>query len=162
MIDAITAITSSTTSPTYEQISPNELADFENAYEGEEIEFSSIKSIEGTNTVELSDRLFQHIIDIDKEYHDIFSDKMKEVSKAKISSESNALQPENIKLDTPELENIDFLPDSSSMINYQRVVDSMERLQIKAQKVGAWSVKLQIVSSTAAMMAKSLGSMLRG
>ena len=86
---------------------------------------------------------------------------MKGVSKTNFSSESNALQPENIKLDNSELENIDFVP-TSSTIDYQRVLDSMERSQIKGQEISAWSVKLQIVTSTAAMMMKSVGSLLKG
>ncbi len=155
MTDAITAITPSTT-PNYEQNSPTELADFEKGYEGEEIQFSSINSIDETKAVDFSDRLFQHIMEIDDGYHQVFSKKMEVAPKINASSDSNVLQLEN-----PELKHFDFTSPLSTN-NLQGIINSLHENHTLGLDAMAWSLRLKLLMTTATTMTKGLGSLLKG
>lgn len=155
MTDAIAAITSSTISE-YEQISPAELADFESAYQGEEIQFSSINSIDETKDIAFSDRLFQHIMEVDDGYHRVFSNKMKGEYNNNISSESNELQ-----LGNTGLKNFD-ITSASSMDNIQQMINSLHETQTLGLDAMAWSLRLKLLISTGTTMTKGLGLLVKG
>jgi hypothetical protein len=154
MTDAIAAITSSTISD-YGQISPAELADFESAYQGEEIQFSSISSIDETKEVDLSDRLFHHIMEIDDGYHRVFSNNLNTIPEINGSLESNALQNGNT-----EPEYFDF--SSLSMDNLQQMIKSLHEVRDVGLEAMAWSMRLKLLITTGTTMTKGLGSLLKG
>jgi len=154
MTEAIAAITSST-SPNHEQISPNDLADFESAYEGEDIQFSSINSVDETETIDFSERLFQHVMEIDDGYHHLFSNKLNAVPKINITSESIALQNGNT-----EPEHFDF--SSPSTDNLQQMMNSLSESYVLGRDAMAWSLRVNLFITTATSMSKGLGSLLKG
>jgi hypothetical protein len=145
MTEAIAAIASSNTT-NHEQISPNDLADFEEAYEGEEIKFTSINSIDETKEIEASDRLFQYVMEVDEGYHNIFSNKID------VSAETNSLQNQN-----PE--SLGFSYKGSNTEEMMEFLREANNFHIEAMD---WSLKLQLLVTTGATMTKGLGSLLKG
>jgi hypothetical protein len=147
MTEAIAAIASSNT-PNPEQISLNDLAEFENAYDGEEIQFSSINSINETKAIEPSDRLFQYVMEIDEGYHNIFSQKID------VSADTNSLQNQNNGTESLESSFKDGSLEGM-MISYHEA----SYLRLEAM---AWSLRLQLLLTSATTMTKGLGSLLKG
>lgn len=145
MTEAITAIASSNTT-NHEQISPNDLADFEEAYEGEEIKFTSINSIDATKEMEASDRLFQYVMEIDEGYHNIFSHKIDD------SAETNSLQNQN-----PE--SLGSFYEGSNSEEMMKFLREANNLHIEAMD---WSLKLQLLLTSSTTIIKGLGSLLKG
>lgn len=155
MTDTIGAITSSTSLSqdlNYEQISPEDLAKFENEYKGEEIQFPSINAIDETD---FSDNLLHHIMEIDKGYHHLISDNNNSTTKINTTSESNTLQHKNL-----DLEHFDFLSPSTNSL--ETTMKSLQEMQYKVTEAQAWSLQLQAVLTTGTMMTKGLGSILKG
>ena len=153
MTDAISAIT---TSPTlsqdlsYEQISPEDLARFENEYKGEETQFPSIDAIDETD---FSDKLLHYIMEIDKGYQNLVSNN--EFSpKINTITESDTLQQGNL-----ELEHFDFSPPSTN--NFETMMKSLQETHYKVIDAQAWSLQLQAVLTSGTMMTKALGSLLK-
>ncbi len=145
MTDAITPITS-TTSFNYEQVSPADLEDFENAYEGEEIQFSSINSVDKPEAIDLSDRLFQTVMEIDEGYHRVFS------KNDNIFSELNALQNQKIEHD-----DVIMLSDSP-----EKLFEKLDRFQNLLTEARSLSLKTELLVTTASSITKGLGMLLKG
>jgi hypothetical protein len=156
MTDAIGAITSSTSlnqELSYEQISPEDLAKFENEFNGVEIQFPSINSIDETD---FSDKLLHHFMEIDKGYQQTISNKIKPFPVINNTiSESIAFQDENIKLEQFDFSN----PTTNS---FESMIKSVHEANNHLIDTQAWSLQLQMILTTSSMMAQSVGSILKG
>jgi hypothetical protein len=153
MTDAISAITSSSIPAQqldHELISPEDLATFESEYRGEDVQFSSIYTVDSTKAGDLSDNILQHLIKIDDGYHRIFSNKLVNTPKNNISSESKVLQTQSVEQERSES------PSTNDML-----LETIHDTHAWGVDMMNWSLQLQIVTNTVTTTSTGLNSLLK-
>lgn len=148
MTDAVGAITSSTISTStqqlnYEQITAEDLANFESTFQGGDAQLSSINFIEETKATDLSDRLLQHVMQIDDGYHHLFSKNVGAAPNTNSINESTNQPPNNAKSETSEMMQI-------MHETHAWGIDSM-----------AFSLNLQLLTNTVTTVSSGLSSLLK-
>lgn len=156
MTDAISAITSSSIPAQRldnEIISPEDLATFESEYSGEDVQFSSINTVDSTKAGDFSDNILQHLIKIDDGYHRLFSNKLVNTPKNNISSEK-VLQTQSVEQEHSES------PSTNNNTN-DMLLETIQNTHEWGVDVMNWSLQLQIVTNTVTTTSTGLNSLLK-